>query len=246
MSLESSDPVPSFSIPKLNKQTIIGIVVIVLALIPSIYFYSKYQKAQQRLSNPTQFATDEAKSLVAMVSKLMNLPGEETPTVATVNDKEKLKNQPFFAKSENGDKVLIYANAKKAILYRPSINKIIDVAPVNIGPTASASAEPQSQASSPVATANLKFTILNGTSLVGLTKKYETELKEKVQNAEVIAKDNAVLKTYEKTLLIDVKGNHKEEATGLAKELGIQLSTLPSGEATPSGDYLIILGTDKK
>lgn len=246
MSLESSDPVPSFSLPKINTHVVIGIVILVLALIPSIYFYSKYQNAQKRLSNPTQFATDEAKSLVAMVSKLMNLPGEETPTVATVNDKEKLKSQPFFSKSENGDKVLIYTNAKKAILYRPSINKIIDVAPVNIGPAASASAEVTPQGESSKSGTKLKFTILNGTSQAGLTKKYETELLGTVKNAEVIDKDNAVSKIYEKTLLVDVKGSFKEETTALAKELGIQVSTLPSGEATPSGDYLIILGIDKK
>lgn len=246
MSLESADPVPSVSFPKKTKQVGIVVGVIILMLIPSVYFYSKYKKAQQRLANPAQFATDETKNLVAMVSKLMNLPAEETPTVATVNDKEKLKDQPFFAKSENGDKVLIYTNAKKAILYRPSINKIIDVAPVNIGPAASASAEVNAPSGASPKAVAMKFTILNGTSHVGLTKKYETELKEKVASADVIAKDNAVLKTYEKTLLIDVKGTQKDAATILAKELGIQLSTLPSGEATPSGDYLIILGTDKK
>lgn len=214
-----------------------------LALIPSIYFYTQYRNAQNKLTNPTQFAADEVKSLVGSVSKLMNLPDSETPTVATVNDKEKLKNQPFFSKSENGDKVLIYTTAKKAILFRPSINKIIDVAPVNIGPNATASATVQSDSPR---TASYKFTILNGTSLVGLTKKYETELKATYPDAQVVDKDNAVLKTYEKTLLIDVSGTKSAETKTLAKELGLEVSTLPSGEATPSGDFVIILGMDKK
>lgn len=48
-------------------------------------------------------------------------------------DPEKLRDQPFFANAQRGDKVLIYANAKKAILYNPPSNKIIEVAPVNIG-----------------------------------------------------------------------------------------------------------------
>ena len=246
MSLESPDPVSSFSFPKFPKfkpQHAVIAGIIILAVIPSIYFYMKYKGAQSRLANPTEFASNEAKDLVSMVSKLMNLPTEETPTVATVNDKEKLKNQPFFAKSENGDKVLIYTTAKKAILFRPSINKIIDVAPVNIGSTATTSATPQPEQSMAPA---LKFTILNGTSLVGLTKKYETELKEKVKNADIIDKDNAAVKTYEKTVLIDIKGTNATQAKSLATELGIALATLPAGEATPSGDFLVILGIDKK
>lgn len=245
MSIETPEETPiKFTLPKLNTQTLVIIGVVILALIPSIYFYIQFKSAQTRISNPSQFASEDAKNLVATVSKLMTLPTEETPTVATVNDKEKLKNQPFFAKSENGDKVLIYTNAKKAILFRPSINKIIDVAPVNIGPAASASATPATAVVD--AGPMLKFTILNGTSIVGLTKKYETELKTKVKNADVTEKDNAKSKTYEKTLLVDVKGTMKAEAKQLATELGIMESTLPSGEATPSGDFLIILGVDKQ
>ena len=217
--------------------------IVILALVPSVYFYTQYKKAQSKVANPSQFATDEAKNLVTMVSKLMTLPAEETPTVATVNDKDKLKNQPFFAKSENGDKVLIYTTSKKAILYRPSINKIIDVAPVNIGSTASASAT--QQPSQPTSN-GMKYTILNGTSLVGLTKKYETELKAKIKDADVINKDNAVVKTYEKTLLVDIKGTNTALAKTVAQTLGIEFSSLPAGEATPSGDFLIILGMDKK
>ncbi|PIR80160.1 MAG: hypothetical protein COU25_01495, partial [Candidatus Levybacteria bacterium CG10_big_fil_rev_8_21_14_0_10_35_13] len=54
------------------------------------------------------------------------------PTIATITDKSQLSTQPFFNNAVDGDKVLVYANAKKAILYRPSTDKIIEVAPVNI------------------------------------------------------------------------------------------------------------------
>ena len=115
----------------------------VLALIPSYYFYSKYQTAQKMLKNPQQASLDQTKSVVAMVGKLIALPTDETPSLATVQDKSKLKDQPFFKNAVNGDKLLLFIKAKKAILYRESSNKIIEVAPINIQkPAAGAATAP--------------------------------------------------------------------------------------------------------
>lgn len=85
------------------------------------------------MNNPQKAAQDELKDVVAKVEKLMVLPQGETPTLATVADPEKLKDQKFFQNAKTGDKVLIYANSQKAILYNPSSNKIVEVAPINLG-----------------------------------------------------------------------------------------------------------------
>jgi hypothetical protein len=69
--------------------------------------------------------------VVERVAKLMMLPTEEQPTVATVSDLEKLKNQPFFTRARIGDYVLIYMKSKKAILYNATENKIIEVGALN-------------------------------------------------------------------------------------------------------------------
>ena len=119
---------------------IAAVVLVVLAV--GGYLYYRSQSSQVAPTDPQaqqRLAQTEVKRLVAEVGKLIDLPQGEDPTVATVTDVGKLSDQPFFAKAKNGDKVLIYAIAKKAILYDPSTKKILDVAPVNIG---SPSAQP--------------------------------------------------------------------------------------------------------
>lgn len=111
-------------------------VALVLAIAAAGYFYWQTVQLQK---NPQQQAIKEAQELVAKVSKLIVLPTGETPTIATVSDPDKLKEQPFFANAQKGDKVLIFTNAKKAILYSPTSNKIVEVAPINIGSAANTS-----------------------------------------------------------------------------------------------------------
>jgi len=110
----------------LKRTILIILCILVLALAAAtVYFYKKS-------ANKTSVSATEVKSLVIDVGKHVVLPDGETPTLATVSDPNALKNQSFFANAQKGDKVLIYTNAKEAILYRPSIDKIITIAPLNI------------------------------------------------------------------------------------------------------------------
>jgi len=116
------------------------ILIAILGLSFSTFYYrSEYKKAQSLVSNPQEIAKNEIAAIVSKISKSMDLPSEE-PTLATVLEADKLREQPFFSKAENGDKVLIYTQAKKAILYRPSQNKIIDVSPLSLSNTTDPSA----------------------------------------------------------------------------------------------------------
>jgi len=101
----------------------------------AVYFYAQWNSLQNDPQTSLRAAVDETSKLVADVGQLLVLPEGETPTIATVSDLEKLKSQPFFVNAKNGDKVLIYTNAKKAILYDPIAHKIVEVAPINIGPS---------------------------------------------------------------------------------------------------------------
>ena len=110
-------------------KVVIPLVALVAILIAG-YFYWQIRILKQ---NPQTVATQQAEVLINKVGQLIVLPTGETPTIATVSDPTALKDQPFFSLAQKGDKVLIYAQAKEAILYSVSLNKIIGVAPLNIG-----------------------------------------------------------------------------------------------------------------
>lgn len=125
----------------------LGLKLLPYVLILALGAFGGVYTAQQKpewfgLAKGTAAAQAEVDDLVAQVGKLISLPTDEKPTVATVTDASKVKDQPFFANAKNNDKVLIYQKAQKAILYRPSENRIIEVGAVNINQTQAATPAP--------------------------------------------------------------------------------------------------------
>lgn len=121
---------------------VLAVVLMVLVGAAGATAYYFYDKVNELKGNPQKAAEEETRALIERVSQLIFLPTDEQPTIATVADPEKLKGQQFFANAHLGDKVFIYTNARKAILYDPVANKIIEVAPLSIGQqTAGASTE---------------------------------------------------------------------------------------------------------
>ena len=110
---------------------LILVIVTAFSLVTAGYFYTEMNRIK---ANPqavmATMAANELKEVVTKVGRLVVLPADEEPTLATVADPEQLKNQPFFANAKKGDKVLVYNKAQKAILYNPVQNKIIEIAPI--------------------------------------------------------------------------------------------------------------------
>lgn len=135
-------PVPAPTPEPVKKRPSRGIsilvaLVILVALGYGLYYFwpfgggSDPVDAAAQSEQAAQAAAEmETKEAVESVGKLIALPEGEQPTVATVSDPMKLKDQAFFAKAQTGDKVLIYTKAKKAYLYRPSKDLLIEVAPI--------------------------------------------------------------------------------------------------------------------
>lgn len=127
-----------------NPKTF-GILIALVAIPVAVGLFSTVQHKNAK-SSKVLAAKTQVDDIMVKVGKLMDLP-QETPTVATVSDASKLAGQEFFAHALNGDKVIIFPIAKKAILYRPATNKIIEVAlynPPSVTPEASVEPSPTS------------------------------------------------------------------------------------------------------
>ncbi len=114
---------------KLKTKIIIKFLFIVIFFLLTFigwkYFYPDKGKVDM-----VDLADKERIEILTKVSTHIVLPKDEVPTLATVSDPEQLKKYPFFTNAEKGDKVLIYSLAKKAILYRPTGDKIVEIAPI--------------------------------------------------------------------------------------------------------------------
>jgi hypothetical protein len=109
--------------PKNRKWMVLALTLLVLA---ACFFVRNYTKTRSELMlrDPTKLA--------AHVGTFLELPSDETPTLAAVREASKLRTQAFFKNAQDGDKVLIYAKAGKAVLYRPDTKKVIEFATISL------------------------------------------------------------------------------------------------------------------
>jgi hypothetical protein len=260
-----------FNIPDENEndkgKKVLKISLIVLGMVAVLglagtagYFYYKYKTLSR--TNPS---AKESQAYIEKISKFILLPDEE-PTLATVADVEKLKEQPFFAEAQNGDKVLLFMQAKKAFLYRPSENKLIEMMALGESQTSSlqntqenqnlvvpipVEEQPAESASQPAAEIaeipekqkeNAKVAVYNGANIKGLAQKIGDKLAL-ISGVIVSEKTNAE-GSYQKTLVIDLSGSQTELAQKIAAELGGEIGQLPEGETKPAADILVIVAKE--
>lgn len=213
----------------LKKYKILTITILIVFIgIGGFYFYRK--------SAPPQ-------NLLSKVGNHILLSTNESPTVATVSDKTKLINQKFFSEAQNGDILLIYNSSQRAILYRPSLDKIINVTMVNIHTSARVQNPTPTISVRDVTKTPLKVAIYNGTQIVGLASKMEKQLKQQFPTISVVTKSNTT-ESYTENLIIDLTGTRKTEANTIATLMKGKVATLPKNEIKPTSDILIILGKD--
>jgi hypothetical protein len=230
----------------------------------AFYFYVQYRSPGMvpnvSLSSAEQ-AKKDADETKRLVSEVIELPDDEEPILATVTDVNKVKNQKFFAKAQNGDRVLIYTINKKAILFRPSTNKIIEVSQVS-GLNYNSSDSPENQTEGSQAAASeqknsaavdgekededetVKIAVYNGSTIRGLAQKISDRIVL-IPGTAIIEKTNAK-NEYEKTIIIDLSGEQEDMAKRIAESMDAEIVSLPDGEKKPDAQILVIGGSNFK
>jgi len=237
---------------------VLAVIIIALAgTTGALYYYNKFRTAEKNLRDASLTSQESVQSLVEKVGKLIKLPEGELPTVATVSDLSRLKNQPFFNKAKVGDKVLLYMQAKKAFLYDPVNNVIVEVGPLVIPSPTPETALATSAANiaglstqapqSPSPTLKpLAIAIYNGTSTSSLANNFEKDLTDKINNIKITEKSKSAKTDYAKSIIVDLTGKNLTKAEEIGKLFNLTSSALPSEEKAPVGaDLLIILGQDR-
>ncbi|HSX33214.1 MAG TPA: hypothetical protein VLF91_02650 [Candidatus Saccharimonadales bacterium] len=90
----------------------------------------------QTIAKQQATTVQQAASLATQLGKHFALPAGQ-PTLATVLNRAKLGDAQLVNEAQNGDLLLIFAEAKRVILYRPSTGKVVDMFHVD-APKASA------------------------------------------------------------------------------------------------------------
>lgn len=88
-------------------------------------------RLEQLQTGNTQQNREAADRIIREVRKLIAIPEDVEPTVATIIDVETLRERnPFYSKAENGNHLVV--TAERAILYDSNKKIILDVVPVQV------------------------------------------------------------------------------------------------------------------
>jgi hypothetical protein len=117
----------------LTKNVLIIITLIIITI--GVYVFVKKDTSvildDQNTLEDQELIQKDIDDLVQKVSTHYLLPTGEEPVVATVTDAQALSvEQEFYKDVENGDRVMLYIQNKRAINYSPSRDIIINVGPI--------------------------------------------------------------------------------------------------------------------
>lgn len=116
---------------KTQVAWLVVVVVLIASIGTAIYFKKEVDKVK---SDPTAAQVEknqaETDRVMTALKKVLFVSEQDAPTVARVEDPEKLKssNKEFYKDVQVGDYLIIFP--KRAVIYRESNNQIINLAPI--------------------------------------------------------------------------------------------------------------------
>lgn len=239
------------------RTTLIWLAIAVPTLLIGVYYYVQYINTKSELvrfkENPQTAAIYD---LLEKVGTHIQLPKNETPTIATITDVDKLKGQPFFARAQNGDKILMYEKTQRTIIYRPLTDKIIETASISISNSKELTTDEivnpeakettSSQEITEVENENpIRIVIYNGTGIPGLANSLQQKLNNDFDKFEfTIARVGNALNAYEKTSIYNTTQVSAQKIESLKDYVVAEVLTEEPQENTTGMDVLIIVGRD--
>lgn len=194
---------------KAHKRTSLLLAVVVLAVAAGLFWVLR--PGQEPLTH------DE---IVIQINKELSIQGDGNPVILTVEDKNKAT-QPFLQQAVNGDKVLLYYKAKRAVLYRPSEKRVVH----------------QGTYTPPDA----KVFIRKGTAENSPVESVKNALKS-VSDITIASEDMATKTDYQGTVIVHVTDRYDEKVRELSDKLQAKIVRMPAGESFPDADIMILVG----
>lgn len=210
------------------------------AFLWSFLNYTQTKKQLAILTDPklaSELSQKETEVLLSKISKHAILPKEKNPVVAVINDVETLAaTQDFYSMAHNGDKVVIYSGARKAIIFDEKQDRIVNIGPVFY------TDQPASASPTPVE-GRITIELRNGTK----ANDAAVQMRDSLLNNEafnVYKLGKAVKSDYAATVILDKTGGKKGDIVAALQKAtnGTVVQELPVGEPDTAGEVLVIIG----
>lgn len=214
-----------------RKYFVLGCVALSLGIVSLLFWHDMYTFFAY-----TDASQREAVNLAYRISDTVAVPAGEIPGLATVTDVSKLNRGGVLAGAENGDKLLLFYESGRVVVYRPSIHKVISVGPMILDASAAQ-------------VKGTRIVVRNGTGKSASVDAAMSLMKERYAEANIADPENAARDDYPSSIAIDLTadGSKTQFVGAISELLGIQKGILPTGESRPdNADILIIIGADFK
>lgn len=189
----------------------------------------------------------EVAALLEKLQSIALVPSDEAPNLASVIDISKLNDETFFRNAELDDKLFVYNGARLAVLYRPSVGKIVNMAQIldQSDGVSTTNSKPQVKGAAKQATSGallqVKLAVYYATDSSKLRAKVGEALSD-MSNIEVSREALTRGTEYTGVTIIDLKGGHDAVVSALIRSLQGKKGTLPEEEDRPDADILAIVG----